>query len=187
MEALKRHPFSYTLGPGPYRFVRLVMIKISEVRGAAVIGQCNDVESGIGTCAHCGHAIMDCYIIQTGEGRKFGVGSDCIRKISFDGGFSNLSEFEKELRATKRKKGQERRELKRLELKAESEMLVNKNAAQLKTIPAPEKTRSVTMFDYCSWYLGNGHTLNGYKIFISKINKAIQERECREFKKSSIF
>lgn len=164
----KRHPFSYTLGPGPYRFVRLVTIQVGAY-GTQVSGKTDDVEFGIGTCAHCHHAIMNCYIIETGDGKKFGVGSDCINKLPSDGQFTNLSDFEKKVRDEKRKKGQESRERQRLKLRDEIVKLVNDNAKFLDTIPFV-RAYTRTAWDYCAWYIKTERTLGGYKMFKKKLN-----------------
>lgn len=70
------HPFERTLGPGPYSFVGVGKIHISETFGARYIGPTCD--SGAGTCAHCGTGIVNIYVIKNANGQTFGVGSDCI-------------------------------------------------------------------------------------------------------------
>lgn len=176
METNKRHPFSYTLGPGPYHFVRLVQIKLAEGRPVQVWGKTDDIERGVGTCAHCSHGIMDNYIVQTGEGKKFPVGSDCIMKIHAEGDFSNLSDFERTVRALKRKKGQEAREKKREQLEKECAELVNKNLEKLANAEHPGRFPNGRSFkDYAIWYTSRKNTLGGLKLFKKKVMEILTD------------
>src|ERR1700677_1659025 len=85
---LKEHPFERTLGRGPYRFVCFYDLGavIGALNAGNVAGYNNGlamapkVESGLGTCSHCGHAILNIFVVQTGDGKRYGVGSDCIEK-----------------------------------------------------------------------------------------------------------
>lgn len=162
----KRHPFSYTLGPGPYKFVGFGQIHINETFGSKYIGP--QIDTGCGTCSHCGHAIMNIYVVQTSEGKLCGVGSDCIMKVHGEGEFSNLSAFEREVKNQKRKAGQERREKQRTALKEKLTALVMENSKHLATIPFV-KAYTQTAWDYCAWYIKGNRTLGGYKSFQKKL------------------
>jgi len=81
---MKAHPFQRTLGPGPYQFIGIGVIQVNETHGARYSGP--EVENGAGTCAHCGTGIMNIFVVRTGEGRDFGVGSDCIKKVYLEYG-----------------------------------------------------------------------------------------------------
>ncbi|SRR6266540_1878126 len=161
----KSHPFSYTLGPGPYRYVALISIRISPTFGTRIDGPKLKVERGIGTCAHCCHAIMDSYIVETGDKKLYGVGSDCIRKVGLQ--LENSSKFERDLAAIKRQKGREYREKKRLEFLEKARTLVRENNKEIKALG---------LDNYCNNYLARHRTLNGYKIFIKKMQEKINEK-----------
>jgi hypothetical protein len=163
----KRHPFSYTLGPGPYKFVGFGTINFSETYGSKYVGP--KMDTGCGTCSHCGHAIMNIYIVKTGEGKLCGVGSDCINKVANDGEFTNLSDFERRVRAEKKKTGQERREKQRIALKDKLTKLVFANSLKLAAISF-ERAYTKTAWDYCAWYVKEEHSLGGYKLFQKKLS-----------------
>ena len=79
------HPFQRAgLGVTPFRFVGC-----EERRGPILVSTDGGVEhwagapgQPMGTCAYCGQGIAICCTVQDGEGRRFIVGSDCIRKVS---------------------------------------------------------------------------------------------------------
>lgn len=101
----KKHPFETTLGLGPYQFIGVGEICFSPTFGARYIGP--ECERGAGTCAHCGHAIKYVYVIETAEKRRFGVGSDCILKVSMP--VKIVSQIE----AIERKRQKEQRQAKK--------------------------------------------------------------------------
>ena len=166
MENKKKHPFTFTLGEGPYKYVGFGKISISETQGAVYHGVAMD--SGCGTCDHCGHGIMNIYVVETADGKRHGVGSECILKFKNDGDFTNLTDFEREIKQQKRKAGQVNREKQRVKLKQEVEKLVEENKEMLSLINIIGK-RTQTARDYCDWYLKTGHSLNAYKIFKNKL------------------
>jgi hypothetical protein len=79
------HPFERTLGQGPYKYVGFFEIN----KQAGAMGRPYfdpslvhpNFKTGAGTCAHCGHAILNIYQVMTGNGEVYGVGSDCIEKV----------------------------------------------------------------------------------------------------------
>lgn len=87
------HPFYETLGPGPYRFTGCydmgeAMDSTSAANFGSMRGWLADapkLKAGLGTCAHCGMAIMLVCIVQVGNGDLYGVGSDCVEKCSTGG------------------------------------------------------------------------------------------------------
>lgn len=157
------------LGIGPYRLVDFfALILPSEANQ----GRNNfhlapkDLESGCGTCANCGHAIINNYIIKNSEGNRFPVGSECVETINKDGKFENMSAFEMHQKQMKRKQGQERREKQRLLLKKECEDLFKNNESILHGFTYPNYTSAHV---YCLNYLKNKRTLNAYKFFKKKL------------------
>lgn len=88
----KAHPFERTLGPGPYRFAGFFDLGacLAALNAGNVEGYNNGLaslnalglKSGGGTCSHCGMAIINIFIVKTGNGDLYGVGSDCIAKVN---------------------------------------------------------------------------------------------------------
>lgn len=161
----KTHPFAYTLGPGPYTYKGFGKIVFGQ-NGAQYFGPKMDV--GCGTCAHCGMAILNIFIVQTSDNKLCGVGCDCINKILIDGDFTNVTEYQIELKRQKRIAGQEQRERQRLKLKDEVTKMVKENQDILANIPY-ETHYTKTAIEYCNWYISGNRTLGGYKMFKNKL------------------
>lgn len=87
MDQIIIHPFQNTIGPGPYKFLGSydmgAALRHQEAFGdtAAAFRDAPRLEAGMGTCVHCGHPILNIQIVRRGDGKLFGVGSDCIQKI----------------------------------------------------------------------------------------------------------
>lgn len=171
----KRHPFSYTLGPGPYRFVGFFELVLpSEAnQGRHNYHMAPPTENGCGSCRHCGRGIIYNYIVQTGEGKRFAVGCECIQKVGGNGEFSNLSTFEKHQRELKRKAGQERRKRQQEKLATECKALVGVHLEKLATAEHPFKA-GLTFKEYAAGYITRHHTLNGWKIFKAQLAKILE-------------
>ena len=94
------HPYVKTLGAGPYKYVGFVHIdKAAGAQGrpyydpAAVHA---NIKGGIGTCAHCGKGILNVYQVQIGNGDVYGVGSECILKITHQDTANLIAHVKKE-------------------------------------------------------------------------------------------
>lgn len=80
------HPFERSgLGVGPFRCVGAVSIPSPSLAEHNTDAYNNAMRSlprdvGCGTCAHCGMAIMHNFIIESKDGKRFVVGSDCVHK-----------------------------------------------------------------------------------------------------------
>jgi hypothetical protein len=87
------HPFYETLGPGPYRFVGCYDLGAAQDPSSAAnfgnmrgwLADAPKLKAGLGTCAHCGTAIMNICIVRVGNGDLYGVGEDCVEKCSQGG------------------------------------------------------------------------------------------------------
>jgi hypothetical protein len=123
------HPFSRTLGPGPYKFVGFGRIAFSSTFGHKYMGP--EIEKGCGTCAHCGTAIMNIYVVETSEKRKFGVGCDCIMEVANQAGFENIPEVERMMRKLKNEQAKAARERRKLKLRRELIDLAEANKEKL--------------------------------------------------------
>jgi hypothetical protein len=169
---LPRHPFSQTLGVGPYRLVDFfaLILPTEENQGRNNFHLApKNLKSICGRCAHCGHDIINNYIVQNGLGERFAVGSECVEKAGHSGEIENMSAFEKHQRQLKRQQSQERRERQRLALKEKLVALVMANSKKLDTIPFVT-AHTKTAWDYCSWYIKRNHSLGGYKIFQKRLS-----------------
>lgn len=91
------------LGLAPFRFVgvetRRGPIPLPGGGFAGAPGQ------PMGSCDYCGTGIADCYLIESADGRRFVVGSECVRKTG-DAGLT--AQVDKE-RSKRRKLAQEAR------------------------------------------------------------------------------
>lgn len=82
------HPFTESgLGRAPFRFVGMASIPSPSLGEQNPTGYMNalaalprDLSNGCGTCAHCGTSIMNIMIVQNADGKKFGIGCDCVEK-----------------------------------------------------------------------------------------------------------
>jgi hypothetical protein len=96
------------LGVAPYRFGGMFTIVKQGANTNAFAGELikyPKLEAGCGTCAFCGHAIMNVFVVVSADGTRWGVGSSCIHKF----GAANLV---KTVKAAIREKQKARRKAK---------------------------------------------------------------------------
>lgn len=79
------HPFQARgLGLAPFRYIGEKLQNIAY--GRAVVGTLADgnqiTSKAGGTCAYCGTFIVNMYNVESADGQRFHVGSDCIEKIA---------------------------------------------------------------------------------------------------------
>lgn len=129
----KRHPFSFTLGEGPYTYVgsydmgrAVAAVNNGSKDTAAAFQDAPRLEAGMGTCAHCGHAILNIQIIRRGDGKLYGVGSDCVLKVAADGDVSAVSAMERKIRqaAAEKRYNKEQDKIKALEADYQAALIV---------------------------------------------------------------
>jgi len=107
------HPFEESgLGVGPFRCVgvetRVGPITLADGTQVGSPGQ------PMGSCAHCGTGIKDCYLIRSADGKRFVVGSSCVLKTnrkSLD--TRGMSELERDVLREKRALDREKAAAKR--------------------------------------------------------------------------
>lgn len=152
----KEHPFRKSLGIGPYSYVGFVEIKLDPRRGTVVTGDTHlKVENGFGTCDHCSHGIMNCYIVRNGEGKLYSVGSECIMKTDADDQY----DMDEVVRAVKRKKNamiSAKRQDKAFKARVEAKAWIEANADTLKSMPHPNAyfaSQGKTKYDWLMYYL----------------------------------
>lgn len=153
------HPFAKTLGPGPYRFLGAVqIIKPSEAMPEGNYRQLRQETPsrfvrGMGTCAHCGMAIMNVYFVEVGNGDVYGVGSDCIMKTAQAERFETT--LVKQVREHNRKLDREKRHGKKLSDKATVRELLEVHEPELAAMPHPRGYEGKSFYDYAAWMLDN--------------------------------
>lgn len=84
------HTFTKSgMGHAPFRFIGTAKIPSPSLGEANPTAYMNalaalprDLKNGCGTCAHCGTAIMNIFIVCNQAGDKYGVGCDCIEKTA---------------------------------------------------------------------------------------------------------
>lgn len=84
----KLHPFEAAgMGSGPFTWIGSYSFpspSLAELHPAAyqsaLSAMPRDLINGCGTCANCGKAINNIEIVQNSEGRRYGVGCDCVMK-----------------------------------------------------------------------------------------------------------
>ncbi len=168
----KRHPFSYTLGPGPYTFLDIFTLIIpSEINQGRNNFDKAPKGCAVGTCAHCGHGIIYNFIVKTRENKLFAVGSDCIENIGLDNDFTNCTALEQRMKLETRKRGKEQRERRRIKQAAELFARIEKDKSLLISLPHPSSYHPTkTAYDYCVYIYRNGHvSLGGINILKGKL------------------
>lgn len=144
-----QHVFESTIGPGPFKFHSYAILNIGE-RGASYSGP--HLESGCGTCTHCGTAITNICVVKRGDGLLFGVGSSCIRHV-------NLPPVEISLFKKAKKDALKARKLAKIEVDAKAAKIEIINLLdQLDTIPHPNdlwNKRGMTFKDYAAFCFKN--------------------------------
>lgn len=159
----KRHPFSYSLGAGPYRYVgffdlgrAIAAVNNGTMDTAHAMQDSPRLEAGMGTCAHCGHGILNIFIVRRGDGKLYGVGSDCIMKVSSEGDVSDVSKMEREIRRQAKIKRENLEQAKRDSLEADYQEALKVLASK----PHPN-----------SYFASKGKTAADYYSFVSKNSK----------------
>jgi len=155
----KIHPFEARgLGHAPFRFVGMVQQDICY--GEAILNRAEYERTGVslttkpgGTCAYCGTYIQRMFDVQSADGYKFHVGSDCILKC---GQASLISAVRRATRALGRARKAKRAEALKVELAG---MLVDPAIrARLASLPHPNAYRAeggATLADWADWMAEN--------------------------------
>lgn len=91
------------MGHAPYRFVGVFEMPSRSLAAHnpdgynAALASMPKLETGCGTCACCGMAIMTVYIVKSADGRLWGVGCECINKTYGNKNDRHLSPADLEL------------------------------------------------------------------------------------------
>lgn len=104
----------------------------------------------MGSCAHCGTGIADCYQIKSADGKVFSVGSSCVEKTG-DAGLIKSFKNSPAVRALNAAKRQALDDRKSAELQAL--LAANKDALSVKTFTRWDGTEE-TQFEYLTRVIG---------------------------------
>jgi len=159
------HPFARAgMGVGPWRFVGVAQIpptSLGEANPDAYNNALRDLpklKAGLGTCACCGMAIMNIFIVRDSAGDLWGVGCDCIRKTHrkgepiYDAAMQAKAEMDRMAR-------HEREDRKAAAIRAR---LADESVrAALKAQPHPNEWRrsqGATLLDWADWMMDHAGT-----------------------------
>lgn len=167
------HPFQSTLGLGPYRLVGFFALQLpSEAnQGRNNFHLAPKVERGIGTCAHCGHAIVNIYIVSIGDGKRFGVGSDCILKVGLPA--KEMTELNKIKREHDKVLRKARKDSKGDKARAELQSLIDQNSVRMSSFPHPAISH-LTLLDYAKWTIENSNS-GGIVFALKRVSNILQD------------
>jgi len=157
-EAVSVHPFERSLGAGPYRFVGTFNLgaAVAALHAGNVAGYNNAlagaprVEAGMGTCAHCGMAISLICIVKIGNGKLYGVGSDCILKAGMP--VKELDALQKAKRAHNKALREARKARKGEAARGELAEMIQFEGERMSKLPHPSIPH-LTLLDYANWVL----------------------------------
>lgn len=163
------HPFERAgLGHAPFR---------SAGYAQAIFKPHPDAPARAGTsCDYCGTAIMDVFFVRSADGRKFKVGSDCIRKVFRDFDATIPADFREEFLRVER----EKREVKRV---AAHERLMAR-VARVSEILDAHPWLFTSKPHPNAYYASQGKTLRDYYEFMLKNGGATGRTDvCRAVEK----
>ncbi len=170
MSEIKTHPFQRTLGLGPYKLVGFfaLVLPSESNQGRNNFHLAPKVERGIGTCAHCSHAITNIYIVQIGDGRRFGVGCDCILKVDMP--VSELSKLKKIEREQAKIKRANLKAKKGLAARNELRQLMESHSDSMKLLSYNENR---SLYQYATFCLDRSSD-GGILIALNKVKKMLE-------------
>jgi hypothetical protein len=172
------HPFAH-LGPAPYKLVGLFTLPSRSLLEAnpeaynRALREAPKVKAGIGTCAHCGTEIANVFIIQCSNGDRYGVGCDCILKVSEEPKLiSAVKRVRNEMTAKRRRANEE--------VKIQEGLAwFEDHKADLAKLPHPNQWRNEkgdTYADYVAWVLqqsGNAGMLRMFRTAKNRLAESV--------------
>ena len=185
MEPTTIHPFEKAgLGRAPFR-----LVFVEERRGpiryvdpkTGIEMTCGSPGQPMGSCAYCATGIATCCGILSADGKRFIVGSDCVRKT---GQASLIENTEREVRKLKKATTAAR-------IGRTRELLQDGNAEgavardALAAMPHPNARLAElgkSELDYARWILGHAGAAGGTKIArkVEKLLAGAAERDARD-------
>jgi hypothetical protein len=113
------------------------------------------MKAGTGSCAHCGTAIANVFVIECGNSERFGVGCDCILKLD------RSPKLVDDVRKAKRRADKESRYRREAAKLSEAAQWIEKHREDLAQVPHPQAWRAdkgETLADSISWMWSNAGT-----------------------------
>lgn len=167
---MKIHRFEESgLGKAPFRVIgfeyRVGPIRMPNGSEIGAPGQ------PMGTCDYCRTGIANCFLIQSADGKRFIVGSECVRKTD-DKGLKTV--VEAKIRELNRNARHSREQQKIDELKR---WLANPEVIEYLKTQADPSGRNPSLYDKVNWYMvnaGNSGKLAMRNLVSKKLNMVTQ-------------
>ena len=120
------------------------------------------------SCDYCGTAIVDAFWVVGSDGKRFKVGSDCVRKSGDSGLTRAVTEQERE---TKRKRAEER--IERIYARAK----LGEFDEALSRLPHPKGWEGKTALDWAQWTMRNAGQTGRIQVcrFLEKLCGTVPE------------
>ncbi len=160
------HPFFLTLGAGPYKYVGYGHYRRNDGVDSTYSGpECEHKE---GHCSHCGTRIHHVYVVETAEGKRLGVGSDCIFKLQIQDEFQGMDEIRRHVAEMRRIQAKERREKKLAMLKIDCASLLETHKEHLSRVFYMYRM-DMTAYEQFTPYMKRNFSLKGWQDIHKKI------------------
>lgn len=144
------HPFSH-LGPAPYKLAAIFSMpdkSLLETNPTAYeyeMHRAPAMEAGLGTCSHCTTAIKQIFVVECGDGTRWGVGCDCILQIGGSGQLVTAVWLAKKKAARLARYTREQCTI------AEAEDWISTNRDVLADLPHPKGWADQSALDQLNW------------------------------------
>lgn len=157
------HPFEEAgLGLAPFKFMGMY-----ESRGPITLADGSQVGAPgqpMGTCKYCGQGIAICCSIESSDGKRFIVGSDCVAKVTRDDNRTSpiltaVEQWKKDRAAEKREAKREAAWAKAVAEKRACKAALDADVTLFTDAPHPNTNMAAngkTLRDYYTWCLSNG-------------------------------
>lgn len=164
------HPFEKAgLGKAPFKYRGI----ITRVCGADTTDPKTGIQTGAtgqaaGTCNYCGMGIKYCCQIESADGQRFEVGTDCVEKLNRDDNrdvsalVQTVARDRAAIESANRRAAAANRKARENENKTATFAAFNENRAKFEALPHPNAhfaAQGKTLADYYDW-IGRyaGHT-----------------------------
>lgn len=161
LKAPKAHPFEASgLGIGPFRFLYCASLpspSLAAQNPTAYQAALRDLPKDVrlGTCAHCGMALMDNYVIESADKKKFAVGCVCVGKTNDRSLCNPVAIAAAKLQRAKNRARAEVKHKKLMERVEVCKKILETQTTWFTTAPHPNayyaNTKGATYRDYILW------------------------------------
>lgn len=139
------------------------------------------------SCDYCGTCMVGEYWIVSSDGRRFKVGSECIRKVGDAGLKQAVSEIEREKRRAAAERREEKLRAERAEFRARFNADTEMQAA-LRALPHPAAwaaRKGMTRLDYVLFMTANSGNRNAVKFWKALYGSPLQEQVDAEARRAA--